>query len=157
MNDLAKQVVERMTAEGLTLGTAESTIGGLIGHLLTDIPGSSKVFVGGITAYHGRPKMALLNVPAETLRDHGSVSEEATRAMAQGGRAALQTDLCVAESGIAGPSSNPERPGGLYWIALSSADAEVAERHVFPGDREATKIAAAEACLRLVLAGLDRR
>ena len=150
MNDLAKQVVERMTAEGLTLSTAESTIGGLIGHLLTDVPGSSKVFVGGITAYHGRPKMALLNVPADTLRDHGSVSEEATRAMARGGRAALQTDLCIAESGIAGPS-------GLYWIAVSGADAEVAERHVFPGDREATKIAAAEACLRLVLASLDRR
>lgn len=157
MNDLARQMVERMTAAGLTLGTAESTIGGLIGHLLTDVPGSSKVFVGGITAYHGRPKMALLNVPAETLRDHGSVSEEAALAMARGGRAALQVDLCLAESGIAGPSSNPERPGGLYWIALVGADGEQAERHVFPGDREATKVAAAEACLRLVLGALDRR
>ena len=146
-----------MTAAGLTLGTAESTIGGLIGHLVTNVPGSSKVFVGGITAYHGRPKQSLLNVPAETLRDHGSVSEEAARAMAVGGRAALQVDLCVAETGIAGPSSNPERPGGLYWIALAGADSEQAERHVFPGDREATKLAAAEACLRLVLSDLDRR
>lgn len=157
MNDLAKQVVERMTEAGLTLGTAESTIGGLIGHLLTDVPGSSKVFVGGITAYHGRPKMALLNVPAETLRDHGSVSEEAALAMARGGRAVLQVDLCIAESGIAGPSSNSERPSGLYWIALAGTESEQAERHVFPGDREATKIAAAEACLRLVLSNLDRR
>ncbi len=157
MNDLARQVVERMTAAGLTLGTAESTIGGLIGHLLTDVPGSSKVFVGGVVAYHGRPKMTLLNVPAETLRDHGSVSEEAARAMARGGRAALQTDLCVAETGIAGPSSNPDRPSGLYWIALARSGSEVAERHVFPGDRETTKLAAAEACLRLVLASFDQR
>ena len=157
MNDLAKQVVERMTAAGLTLGTAESTIGGLIGHLLTDVPGSSKVFVGGITAYHGRPKQSLLNVPVETLRDHGSVSEEATVAMARGGREALQVDFCVAESGIAGPSSNPDRPGGLYWIAVSGSDGDVTERHVFPGDREDTKLAASEAALRLVLAAVARR
>lgn len=157
MNDLAREVIERMTAQGLTLGTAESTVGGLIGHLLTDVPGSSKVFVGGITAYHGRPKTALLNVPVETLRNAGSVSEEATVAMARGGREALQVDLCVAESGIAGPSSNPERPGGLYWIVVSSAGGDRAERHVFPGDREATKLAAAEAALRLVLATIDAR
>lgn len=157
MNDLAREVVERMTAQGLTLGTAESTVGGMIGHLLTDVPGSSKVFVGGITAYHGRPKLTLLNVPVETLRNAGSVSEEATVAMARGGREALQVDLCVAESGIAGPSSSPDRPGGLYWIAVSGADGERAERHVFPGDREATKLAATEAALRLVLATLGRR
>jgi PncC family amidohydrolase len=157
MNNLAREVVERLTALGLTLGTAESTVGGLIGHLLTDVPGSSKVFVGGITAYHGRPKMALLNVPAETLREHGSVSEAATAAMARGGREALQVDVCVAESGIAGPSSNPERPGGLYWIVVASADGERAERHVFPGDREATKLAAAEAALRLVLSAAGQR
>lgn len=157
MNDLAREVIERMTAQGLTIGTAESTVGGLIGHLLTDVPGSSKVFVGGITAYHGRPKTTLLNVPVETLRNAGSVSEEATVAMARGGREALQVDLCVAESGIAGPSSNPERPGGLYWIAVSGADGDRTERHVFPGDREATKLAAAEAALRLVLAAVEGR
>ncbi|RJQ07735.1 MAG: CinA family protein [Dehalococcoidia bacterium] len=157
MNDLAREVIERMTAQGLTLGTAESTVGGLIGHLLTDVPGSSKVFVGGITAYHGRPKTTLLNVPVETLRNAGSVSEEATAAMARGGREALQVDLCVAESGIAGPSSNPERPGGLYWIAVSDAVSDRTERHVFPGDREATKLAAAEAALRLVLAAIAAR
>ncbi|MBM4410793.1 MAG: hypothetical protein FJ037_05665 [Chloroflexi bacterium] len=71
MNDLEREVVEEMTARGLTLGTAESTVGGLIGHLLTDVPGSSKVFVGGITAYHGRPKTTLLNVPVDTLRNAG--------------------------------------------------------------------------------------
>ncbi len=157
MNPLAREVVQRMTEKGLTLGTAESTVGGMIGHLITDVPGSSKVFVGGITAYHGRPKQMLLNVPAETLRDAGSVSKEATVAMARGGRAALQVDLCVAESGIAGPSSNPERPSGLYWIAVSGADGDRTERHVFQGDREATKLAAAEAALRLVLAAVEGR
>ena len=71
------EVVERMTARGLTLSTAESTVGGMIGHLLTNVPGASKGFIGGITAYHGRPKVDLLHVSRETLTEHGSVSEAA--------------------------------------------------------------------------------
>ena len=71
-----RDVVERMTARGLRLATAESTVGGLIGHLLTNVPGSSKVFVGGVTAYHGGPKMSLLGVDRDTLRAEGSISEQ---------------------------------------------------------------------------------
>lgn len=152
------EVVRRLTEAGLRLSTAESTVGGMIGHLLTNVPGSSKVFIGGITAYHGAPKMDLLGVPRDLLREHGSVAEETVLAMARGARDAMQTELAIAESGIAGPSTNPERPGGLYWIALVAPGGfEVAQRHVFPGDREETKRAASEATLQLVLDWLDER
>ena len=149
------EVVERMTARGLTLATAESTVGGMIGHLLTNVPGASKVFIGGITAYHRRPKVELLHVPAETLSEHGSVSEATVLAMARGARAAMAADVAVAESGIAGPTDNPDRPGGLYYLALVADGYERAARHVFPGDREATKREASEATLQLVLDYLD--
>ena len=152
------EVVRRLTEAGLRLATAESTVGGMIGHLLTNVPGSSRVFVGGITAYHGTPKMDLLGVPRDLLREQGSVAEETVLAMARGARDAMQTELAIAESGIAGPSDNPERPGGLYWIALvAPGGAERAERHVFPGDREETKQQASEATLQLVLDWLDER
>ncbi len=150
------EVVARMTERGLTLATAESTVGGLIGHLLTNVPGSSKVFIGGITAYRGPAKIEVMGVDAETLRAHGSVSEEAVRAMARGVRAAMHADVVVAESGIAGPTGNPDRPGGLYYIGIVAEGEERVARHQFPGDRESTKAQAAQEALRLVLAYLDR-
>jgi PncC family amidohydrolase len=150
-------VVTRMTEAGLNLATAESTVGGMIGHLLTNVPGSSKVFLGGITAYAGAPKMALLRVNRDTLREHGSVAEETVLAMARGALRAFESHVAVAESGIAGPSTNPDRPGGLYYIAIAADGYERAERHVFDGDREATKEQASLATLRLVLDYLDQR
>ncbi len=149
-------VVARMTERGLKLATAESTVGGMIGHLLTNVPGSSKVFVGGISAYGGAPKMELLKVPRETLREHGSVSEEAVRAMARGALGAFPVDVAVAESGIASPTNNPERPGGLYYIGIVTKDGhERVARYEFDGDRESTKQQASDEALRLVLEYLD--
>jgi PncC family amidohydrolase len=149
-------VVARMTERGLTLATAESTVGGLIGHLLTNVPGSSKVFIGGITAYRGPAKVEVMGIDAEALRTHGSVSEEAVRLMARGVRAAMHADVVVAESGIAGPTGNPDRPGGLYYIGIVADGEERVTRYQFPGDREETKTLAAQEALRLVLAYLDR-
>jgi PncC family amidohydrolase len=151
------EVVARMTEAGLTLATAESTVGGMIGHLLTNVPGSSKVFIGGITAYHGAPKTALLGVDRETLRGHGSVSEQAVREMAQGARRAFGCDVAVAESGIAGPTGNPDRPGGLYYIGIAAEGYERVGRHQFDGDREETKAQASQEALRLVVDYLDSR
>lgn len=156
MDRTAQQVIQRMTERGLTLGTAESTIGGLIGHLITDVPGASKVYIGSVVAYHRRPKLSLLHCDAEALVTHGSVSEVAATQMATGARDALDVDIAVSETGVAGPSENPERPGGLYWIAIATPDGVTAERHVFPGDREATKAAAAERTMQLILEYLDR-
>ena len=155
----AREVVERMTARGLQLATAESTVGGLIGHALTDVHGASRVFPGGITAYANPPKQALLGVSAAVLEAHGSVSAETALAMAQGARSAFGADLTLAETGMASAlppeRANPERPAGLYYVALVADEFERVERHVFPGDREETKQRAAAAALRLVLDYLD--
>ena len=155
----AAEVVERLGERGLRLATAESTVGGLIGHLLTDVHGASKVFPGGIVAYANPPKQALLGVPEAVLEAHGSVSEQTALAMAHGARAAFGSDLALAETGIASAlpqgRANPERPPGRYFIALVAEGYERVERYVFPGDREATKQQAAEAALQLVLDYLD--
>lgn len=150
-----QEVVARMTERGLRLATAESTVGGLIGHLLTNVSGSSKVFVGGITAYHGTPKMSLLSVDRDTLRDHTSVSEETVRQMAHGARRAFESDVAVAESGMAAPRDPSEPPHGLYYIGVAAGGYERVGRYEFDGDRESTKQQAADEALRLVLEYLD--
>lgn len=153
----AEDVIRRMTERGLRLATAESTTGGLTGYLLVAVPGASKVFVGGVGAYGRKPKLDWLRVPEQTVAAYGSVHEETVLAMARGAREALDVDLAVAESGIASPTNNPDRPGGLYCLALVAADGhEVAERQIFDGDREATMRAAADRLLAMILEYLDR-
>ena len=152
---LAREVVARLTARALTLGTAESSVGGMIGHWLTDVPGASKVFLGGIVAYARAPKIELLHVPAAVLDQYGSVSEPATLEMAEGVRDMLGAHLGLSESGVAGPSDNPERPGGLFFVAITGPGYERVERHLFAGDREAVKRQATEAALGLVVGYLD--
>lgn len=150
-----RQVVEALTRRGLRMATAESTVGGLIGHLITNVPGSSKVFAGGIEAYANDAKERLLGVSSETLREHGSVSEAAVIEMARGARAAFEVDLAVAESGIAGPSPTPHRPSGLYYIGIAAEGYERVARYEFSGDRVDTKEQAATEALRLILEYLD--
>lgn len=152
----AEDVIRRMTERGLHLATAESTTGGLTGYLLVAVPGASKVFVGGVAAYGRKPKTDWLRVPPETVAQYGSVHEETVLAMARGAREALEVDIAVAESGIASPTNNPDRPGGLYCLALVGPDGhEIAERQVFPGDREATMRAAADRLIAMLLEYLD--
>lgn len=154
---VAAEVVARMTARGLRLATAESTVGGLIGHRLTDVPGASQVFAGGIAAYANGPKARLLGVPNGVLERAGSVSDATVQAMAEGARRAFAVDVAVAESGIASALDPPraERPGGLYFVAVAAEDFARVERYEFAGDRSETKQQAAEAALRLVLDYLD--
>lgn len=154
---VAADVIRRMTERGLRLATAESTTGGLTGYLLVAVPGASKVFVGGVGAYGRKPKTDWLRVSPDTIAQHGSVHEETVLAMARGAREALEVDLAVAESGIASPTDNPDRPGGLYCLALVGPGGhEVAERHIFEGDREATMRAAADRLLAMVSEYLDQ-
>jgi len=152
-------VVQRMTERGLRLGTAESTLGGMIGHLLTNVPGSSKVFVGGITAYHRSAKTGVMGVDADALAEAGSVSEDAVRRMARATRERLGVDIVVSESGAAdrrAQSSTKEGPGGIYYIGIVAPnDYEKIERIEFDGDRQSTKQQAADEALRLVLEYLD--
>lgn len=152
-----RAVVERLSERRLRIGTAESTLGGLIGHLLTNVPGSSKAFVGGITAYHRNAKVDVMGVDADALQAAGSVSEEAVRRMALGTRERLGVDICVSESGVAdrrAQSSTREGPGGIYYIGIAAPNVKVV-RIEFDGDRESTKQQAADEALRLVLEYLD--
>jgi len=150
LEELAASVVQRMTERGLRLATAESTVGGLIGYAVTSVPGASKVFAGGVTAYSNTPKRELLRVPAETMDEYGSVSAATVEAMARGARKAFSVDVAVAESGIASPTPNRDRPGGLYYIGVVADDHQRVERYEFEGDRMDTMREAATVALWLI-------
>ena len=135
----------------LTVATAESCTGGLIGHRITEAPGSSDYYVGSIVAYSNEVKMAMLDVSRDTLAQHGAVSRAVAREMARGARAALAVDLALSVTGIAGPSGGTaEKPVGLTYVGLAAPDGEWVERHVWPADRHGNKIRSAEAALDLL-------
>lgn len=148
----AVAVIERMTARGLRLSTAESTVGGLIGHLLTNVPGSSKVFVGGVTAYTGNSKQKLLGVDTG---GGSSVAGDSVRQMAEGSREAFDVDVAISESGMAAPRDPSEPARGVYYIGIVAEGYAHVDRYEFGGDRESTKLQAAEQALQLVLDYLD--
>lgn len=138
--------------EGLRLAVAESCTGGLVGHLITNVPGSSTYYMGSVTAYAYEAKVRLLGVRWGTLEKYGAVSKETVLEMACGVRRALAADIGVAVSGIAGPGGGtPEKPVGLVWIGLSAASVDEAWKFVWPGDRLAVKEQSAEAALRLLV------
>ncbi len=149
---LEARIVRLLGESSLTLGVAESCTGGLIGHLLTNVPGSSRCFIGGVAAYHGRAKTALLGVPPETLRTHGGVSAETALAMAEGVRERLDADIGIGVTGIAGPTGGSEsRPVGLVYLALAARDGKtIGRREVWSGDRESNKAQSARAALALI-------
>jgi PncC family amidohydrolase len=136
----------------LTLAAAESCTGGLVGHRITNIAGSSAYFVGGIIAYSNAVKVAQLGVLEATLDAHGAVSEETVREMAAGAAAALHADLAVSVSGIAGPGGgSAEKPVGLVHFGLHTPWGTFAARQVFPGGRISIKTAAAGFALEFLL------
>lgn len=119
--------------------------------MLTEIPGSSAAYAGGAAAYHNRLKERI-GVPAGVLKEHGAVSQESAEAMAAGVRDWAGASLGLAETGIAGPTGGaPERPVGLFHIALADGERIVSERHVFGGERSENKRLCAEAALGLLL------
>ncbi|HXQ24293.1 MAG TPA: competence/damage-inducible protein A [Candidatus Acidoferrales bacterium] len=153
-------VVGAMLKErGLTIGLAESCTGGLVGHRLTNIPGSSDYVKGGIIAYSNEIKQQSLGVRAETLRQHGAVSEETAEEMAAGARRVLGTDLGLAITGIAGPDGGtPDKPIGTVCFALAAADAVYKRRYQLWGTRDWVKLLSSQVALdwvRRSLLGLD--
>lgn len=136
---------------GLRLSVAESCTGGLLGHRLTNVAGSSDYFMGGVISYSNEAKMALLGVAELTLITHGAVSSQTVEEMAAGVRERFGTEVSLAISGIAGPGGGTaEKPVGLVWIGLSAGDTRLARRYQFDGDREEIKAQAAEAALQLL-------
>jgi len=154
---LANQVLSAFKKRGLSLAVAESITGGLIGHLLTEVPGSSDVFVGGVVAYHNRLK-ELLGVPTHTLETEGAVSEATAKAMAEGIRGQTGADVGVAVTGIAGPGGGTKtKPVGLTYIALADSRGTVSEAHIWRADRSTNKLLTAQATLRLLLARVEKQ
>jgi PncC family amidohydrolase len=146
------QIGNLLRSSGQQLATAESCTGGLIGHRITNLPGSSDYYLGGVVAYAYEAKVALLGVSWETLHAYGAVSRETVLEMARGARQVLTADLAVSVSGIAGPGGGlPDKPVGTTWIGLSAEAGEWARVFCFPGGREQNKHASAEAALKLVL------
>ena len=139
---------EQLSELGLTLSVAESFTGGMIAHVITNAPGSSRYFQGGVIAYANEVKMNILGVTEQTLIDHGAVSRETVLEMAKGVRMALGTDIGISSSGIAGPDGgSPEKPVGLAWIGLSAAQKEYAEQFIFEGHRLEIKAQAVQTAL----------
>ena len=148
---LEVEVGKLLREKGLKLAVAESCTGGLVADRLTDIPGSSEYFLGGIVAYAYEAKVALLGVSWDTLRAHGAVSRETVLEMARGARQALGADIGISVSGIAGPGGGlPNKPVGTTWLGLSTAANERAYQLTFAGDRRVNKEEAATAALRVL-------
>lgn len=141
-----------LAARGLTLATAESCTGGLVAHRLTSVAGSSAYFLGGVVAYSNELKVALLGVSEQVLREHGAVSAECARAMAEGVRARTGAALGLATTGIAGPGgATLAKPVGLVYIGCATPEGTVVREHHFPGDRLANIRASAQAALDLAM------
>ena len=134
---MAPAVGRLLAARGQTLATAESCTGGMIAQMITDVPGASAYYLGGVIAYANEVKTAQLGVSAEALADHGAVSEQVAEAMALGGRRRFDSDWAIGVTGIAGPDGGTDdKPVGLVYIALAGADRCAVHRHVFPHGRQ---------------------
>ncbi len=139
------------TGKLLTIGTVESATGGRIADRITSVPGSSDYFKGSVVAYSNEVKVGLVGVEEETIESYGAVSEQTAVEMAQGGRKLLDVDICVSDTGIAGPSGGtPHKPVGLFYLGLAAGDESFSQKHVFSGNREENKRDAAEAALAML-------
>lgn len=135
-----------------TLAVAESCTGGLVSHLLTSVPGSSKYFLGAIVAYSNNVKISQLAVPKSLIMKHGAVSPEVARRIAENVRRKLKADVGAGVTGIAGPTGGtPVKPVGLAYIAVSTKAQTVVRRVLFKGSRGVLKEKFADALLELIL------
>jgi nicotinamide-nucleotide amidase len=151
--EIARLIREYQAKTGklLTIGTVESATGGRIADRITNVAGSSDYFKGSIVAYSNEVKIALLGVKRKTIENYGAVSEQTALEMARGGRRLLDVDICVSDTGIAGPSGDtPEKPLGLFYLGLAAEDESLSQKHVFQENREENKRDAAEAALNML-------
>jgi nicotinamide-nucleotide amidase len=145
---LEEEVGTLLRRKGLTLGVIESASGGLISHLITGVPGSSDYYKGSVTAYSNEVKIKVVGVKEKTLNQYGAVSAQVAREMAQGGRKILAADICLSDTGIAGPTGAAAgKPVGLFFIGLAHGAKTLIRKHNFKGNREQNKQSATEAAL----------
>lgn len=154
--ELAERLQRVCLAGRVTVATAESCTGGLVADAITDVPGSSAYFRGGVVAYADEVKVGALGVPVTVIAAHGAVSAQVARAMATGVRERLGVDVAVAITGVAGPSGGSEaKPVGLTYLAVADATGCDVVRRQWGGDRAANKEASALAALELLLARIE--
>ena len=150
MTSLAFDVITRL--QGKTLATAESCTGGGIGNALTAVAGASNVYKGGIISYCNEIKNKLLNVPTELLDQFGAVSAPVAEAMAKGAQDALNVDVAVSVTGLAGPSGDEfGNPVGTVYIGYADHEICTSRHYVFAGDRTSVRLQAIDAALQLIL------
>ena len=148
MANLEREIAELLLRKGLTLGVVESATGGLISHLVTNIPGSSDYYKGSVTAYSNEIKVKVIGVSADTIERYGSVSPQVAEELALGGKKLLAVDICLADTGIAGPGgATPGKSVGLFYVGMAHRDGVSSRKHEFSGSREQNKISAAYAAL----------
>jgi nicotinamide-nucleotide amidase len=153
---LAARLQHVALERGVTVGTAESCTGGLIGHALTAVAGSSEYYLGGVISYSDGLKVGLLGVSPETLDRHGAVSAQVAAAMAEGACTRLGCDYAVSVTGVAGPGGGTAaKPVGLTYVAVAGPGGHEVQRHQWEGDRAANKEHSAEAAIRLLLARME--
>ncbi len=145
---MKRTLVSLLSDKGLTLSVAESCTGGLIGHLITNIPGSSSCFMGGIISYSNQAKCDLLGVREETIFKYGAVSSQTAEEMAEGVRKRFKTLLSLSVTGIAGPEGGSgEKPVGTVYMGLSDEKCSRSFRYLFHGSRGEIKQKTAEAAI----------
>lgn len=156
LRQLAETAGERLQAAGLLLACAESCTGGFVSKLMTDIPGSSEWFDRGFITYSNQAKLDMLGVPAETVAQHGAVSEQTARAMAAGALRHSQAAITLAITGIAGPGGGRlDKPVGMVWFAWATRDGRMkSESQQFTGDRDSVRRQAVAHALKGVLSYL---
>ncbi len=149
---LASRLQQVALARHISVGTAESCTGGLIGHAITSVAGSSDYYLGGIVSYADAIKTGLLGVAPEAIERHGAVSAQVAVAMAEGARQRIGCDYAMAVTGVAGPGGGSEsKPVGLTYVAVAGPAGHDVRRHLWQGEREANKEQSAAAALELLL------
>ena len=150
--DEAVRVIRLLTEKNQTLATAESCTGGLLGKLLTDVPGASAAYLGGVISYAYAVKEKLLGVDPAVLKETGAVCEEVALQMAEGARERLEADFALATTGNAGPSADPKNPNvGEIYVALGCATTSLCRKLTLHGSRGESRTGACRAALELLL------
>lgn len=150
------EIGDLLREKGLRLAVAESCTGGLIGHRITNIPGSSTYYLGSVTAYAYEAKVRILDVSWETLESHGAVSDETVAEMALGVRRAMAADIGLSVSGIAGPGGGtPDKPVGLVYFGFSNTGGVKTTHKNFDGDRVSVKDQSADFAFQYLLDNLN--
>jgi len=141
---------------GQTVAVAESCTGGLLGHLITEVPGSSRYFLGGVIAYDDSLKTRLLDVPPSLIMEHGAVSAECALQMARGARSITGANIAISITGIAGPTGGTaEKPVGTVYIGLAAPEVEKVAHFAWHGNRSENKRNSAEAALQILIGYLQ--